>query len=200
MATTFLHGSKMFRTSFWRMLRDSSLQTRSKHSQNLLISLPPKRDKLSEFGRNVRCYVSDFQYLEIPQHSPFLVSNKACWVISERLHAHRFFWTLEQSFFDYKSTFIRNNFCSLIHFFFKQKKWYKNSKFTVLERVLVLASGCQGCVLVLEQSTCTNSHYVLSSNCWSCSQEHFGISTFCRSQAVPGNNLGVLTRLLYFFL
>ena len=26
-----------------------------------------------------------------------------------------------------------------------------------------------------------------------------GISTFCQSQAVPGYNLGVLTRLLYFF-
>ena len=175
MATTFLHGSRMFRTSSWHTLKDSSLQTNSKHSQNLLISLPSKRDKLSEFGKNIRCYVSDFHYLKIPQHSSFLVSNKAFWVIPERFHAHRFFWTLEKSWCDFKSTFIRSNFCSLIQFFFEQKEWYKNIKVTVLERVLVWASGCQGCVLVLEQRTCTNSHCVLSSNCWSCSQEHFAL-------------------------
>ena len=176
MATTFLHGSRMFKTSSWRTLRDSSLQTRSKHSQNLLISLPPKRDKLSKFGRNVRCYVSDFHYLKIPQHSPFLVSNKAFWVIPERLHAQVFFGTLKKSWCDFNSIFsIKNNFVCLVHGFFEQKEWYTNIKVTAQECVLVLASGCQGCVLVLEQRTCTNSHYVSSSNCWSCSQEHFAL-------------------------
>ena len=40
-------------------------------------------------------------------------------------------------------------------------------------RVSVWVEDCQGCVLVLEQWTCTNSPYVSSSHCWSYSQEHF---------------------------